>query len=58
MPTKPWTRVSSQQNMSPVTSTSDFLGLTQLVLAAALERAGTWVCEPLADLTLAGRRPW
>jgi len=26
--------------------------LTQLVLMTALERAGTWVCEPLADLRL------
>ncbi|HEV2006995.1 MAG TPA: hypothetical protein VGQ85_10310, partial [Candidatus Limnocylindrales bacterium] len=24
----------------------------QLVLAGALDRAGTWVCEPLADLVL------
>jgi ribosomal protection tetracycline resistance protein len=37
---------------SPSTSASDFRRLTQLVLATALERAGTWVCEPLADLTL------
>lgn len=26
--------------------------ITQLVLMTALERAGTWVCEPLADVTL------
>ncbi len=38
--------------MSPVTSPADFRRLTQLVLATALERAGTWVCEPLADLAL------
>jgi ribosomal protection tetracycline resistance protein len=37
---------------SPGTSASDFRRLTQLVLATALERAGTWVCEPLADLSL------
>ena len=42
---------------------ADFRRLTQLVLTTALERAGTWVCEPLADLALempivdrAGRR--
>ena len=37
---------------SPETSAADFRRLTQLVLATALERAGTWVCEPLADLAL------
>ena len=37
---------------SPVTSAADFRRLTQLVLVTALERAGTWVCEPLADLSL------
>ena len=37
---------------SPVTSAADFRRLTQLVLMTALERAGTWVCEPLTDLTL------
>ncbi len=37
---------------SPETSAADFRRLTQLVLATALDRAGTWVCEPLADLTL------
>jgi ribosomal protection tetracycline resistance protein len=37
---------------SPVTSAADYRRLTQLVLARALERAGTWVCEPLADLAL------
>jgi ribosomal protection tetracycline resistance protein len=37
---------------SPETSAADFRRLTQLVLAQALERAGTWVCEPLADLAL------
>jgi ribosomal protection tetracycline resistance protein len=37
---------------SPVTGAADYRRLTQLVLAHALERAGTWVCEPLADLTL------
>ena len=38
--------------MSPATSPADFRRLTQLVLARALDRAGTWVCEPLADLAL------
>jgi ribosomal protection tetracycline resistance protein len=26
--------------------------LTELVVATALQRAGTWVCEPLAELSL------
>lgn len=37
---------------APVTNTSDFRYLTQLLLANALERAGTWVCEPLANASL------
>jgi len=37
---------------SPATSVADFRRLTQLVLVTALERAGTWVCEPLTDLAL------
>ena len=37
---------------SPETSAADFRRLTQLVLMTALDRAGTWVCEPLSDLTL------
>ena len=37
---------------SPVTSAADFRRLTQLVLMTALDRAGTWVCEPLADVGL------
>ncbi|HEU0242394.1 MAG TPA: GTP-binding protein, partial [Candidatus Limnocylindrales bacterium] len=37
---------------SPVTSPADFRRLTQLVVMSALDRAGTWVCEPLADLSL------
>ena len=37
---------------SPVTSAADYRRLTQLVLMTALERAGTWVCEPLADISL------
>jgi ribosomal protection tetracycline resistance protein len=37
---------------SPVTSAADFRRLTQLVLMTALDRAGTWVCEPLAELAL------
>ncbi|HEY7736035.1 MAG TPA: translation factor GTPase family protein [Candidatus Limnocylindrales bacterium] len=37
---------------APSTSAADFRRLTQLVLMTALQRAGTWVCEPLADLSL------
>jgi ribosomal protection tetracycline resistance protein len=37
---------------SPETSAGDFRRLTQLVVAEALERAGTWVCEPMANLSL------
>jgi ribosomal protection tetracycline resistance protein len=37
---------------SPATSAADFRRLTQLVLMTALERAGTWVCEPLSELSL------
>jgi ribosomal protection tetracycline resistance protein len=37
---------------APGTSAGDFRRLTQLVLAEALERAGTWVCEPMATLAL------
>ncbi|HSL34803.1 MAG TPA: translation factor GTPase family protein, partial [Candidatus Limnocylindrales bacterium] len=37
---------------SPATSAADFRRLTQLVLMTALDRAGTWVCEPLSELTL------
>ena len=37
---------------SPATSPGDFRRLTQLVLAHALERAGTWVCEPLSDVSI------
>jgi ribosomal protection tetracycline resistance protein len=37
---------------SPETSAADFRRLTQLVVATALGRAGTWVCEPLADLAI------
>jgi ribosomal protection tetracycline resistance protein len=37
---------------APGTSAGDFRRVTQLVLAEALERAGTWVCEPMADLSL------
>jgi ribosomal protection tetracycline resistance protein len=37
---------------NPETSAGDFRRLTQLVLAQALERAGTWVCEPMASLSL------
>jgi ribosomal protection tetracycline resistance protein len=38
--------------VAPITSAADYRRLTQLVLAEALEHAGTWVCEPLADLSL------
>ncbi len=38
--------------MSPTTSPADYRRLTQLVLMTALDRAGTWVCEPLAELAL------
>ncbi|HET7472056.1 MAG TPA: translation factor GTPase family protein [Candidatus Limnocylindrales bacterium] len=38
--------------VSPASTVQDFRRLTQLVLMTALERAGTWVCEPLADLAL------
>ena len=37
---------------SPYTSAADFRRLTQLVLMTALDRAGTWVCEPMAELAL------
>ncbi len=37
---------------SPRSSLQDFRRLTQLVLATALERAGTWVCQPLAAIAL------
>jgi ribosomal protection tetracycline resistance protein len=37
---------------SPATSAADYRRLTQLVLMTALERAGTWVCEPMTDVTL------
>jgi ribosomal protection tetracycline resistance protein len=37
---------------APGTTVGDFRRVTQLVLAQALERAGTWVCEPLAELSL------
>ncbi len=37
---------------SPVTTVADFRRLTRLVVMTALDRAGTWVCEPLADLAL------
>jgi ribosomal protection tetracycline resistance protein len=37
---------------SPATSAADYRRLTELVIATALERAGTRVCEPLAELSL------
>jgi len=37
---------------APGSTAGDFRRLTQLVLAEALERAGTWVCEPMANLAL------
>ncbi len=37
---------------APATSAADYRRLTQLLVATALERAGTWVCEPLAELSI------
>jgi ribosomal protection tetracycline resistance protein len=37
---------------APGTTAGDFRRVTQLVLAQALQRAGSWVCEPLAELSL------
>jgi ribosomal protection tetracycline resistance protein len=37
---------------SPSSTPADFRRLTALVLATALDRAGTWVCEPLASVAL------
>jgi ribosomal protection tetracycline resistance protein len=37
---------------SPSTSAADYRRLMELVVARALARAGTWVCAPLADLSL------
>jgi ribosomal protection tetracycline resistance protein len=37
---------------APATSAADYRRLTELLVASALDRAGTWVCEPLADLSL------
>jgi ribosomal protection tetracycline resistance protein len=37
---------------SPATSAADYRRLTQLVLMTALDRGGTWVCEPLANAAL------
>jgi ribosomal protection tetracycline resistance protein len=37
---------------SPATSAADYRHVTELVVATALERAGTWVCEPLAELSI------
>jgi ribosomal protection tetracycline resistance protein len=37
---------------NPETTAGDFRRLTHLVLAEALGRAGTWVCEPMANLAL------
>jgi len=47
-----WVTMTDCGYGAPITGASDFRLLTQLVLATALERAGTWVCEPLADLSL------
>lgn len=38
--------------VSPATTVADYRHLAELVLAEALERAGSWVCEPLVDLSL------
>jgi ribosomal protection tetracycline resistance protein len=37
---------------APETNPADFRRLTQLVLTTALAAAGTWICEPLADLVI------
>jgi ribosomal protection tetracycline resistance protein len=37
---------------APETTPADFRRVIELVLATALGRAGTWVCEPLAQLAL------
>jgi ribosomal protection tetracycline resistance protein len=37
---------------APATSAADYRHVAELVVATALERAGTWVCEPLAELSL------
>lgn len=37
---------------SPVTSVADYRRLTELVVATALDRGGTWVCEPMSDVSL------
>jgi len=37
---------------APVTSAADYRRLTELVVATALDRCGTWVCEPLSDVSL------
>jgi ribosomal protection tetracycline resistance protein len=37
---------------SPTSTPADFRRLTQLVIAEALDQAGTWACEPMADLAL------
>ncbi len=37
---------------APGSTAADFRRLTQLALTTALDRAGTWVCEPLADVSL------
>lgn len=37
---------------APSSTAADFRRLTELVMAMAIARAGTWVCEPLAELNL------
>jgi ribosomal protection tetracycline resistance protein len=37
---------------APTTTAADFRRLTELVMAMAVARAGTWVCEPIAELSL------
>jgi ribosomal protection tetracycline resistance protein len=44
--------VTDSGYVSPVTTAADYRHVTELVLATALQRAGTWVCEPLSDLAL------
>ena len=41
-----------RSSSTPRTTAADFRKLTPLVLAQALERAGTVVCEPMARVSL------
>lgn len=48
---------SKQILPTPKTTAADFRKLTPLVLSQALERAGTVVCEPMADVRLEAPAP-